>query len=135
RCAAPARVDGQRAGDPLLRPPGAGEPGGRLPERARRGADAHRDRGAVGAAAPDRSASRDRDGDEDAVIGGRLRSGVAAGLALVLALAPRLASGQERGAAALDQLLRGITVTGRVLMVAAHPDDEDTNLLATLARG
>jgi LmbE family N-acetylglucosaminyl deacetylase len=35
----------------------------------------------------------------------------------------------------LDQLLRGVTVTGRVLMVAAHPDDEDTNLLATLARG
>lgn len=58
-----------------------------------------------------------------------------AGLALALCAAPRLALGQERGAAALDQLLRGITVTGRVLMVAAHPDDEDTNLLATLARG
>lgn len=58
-----------------------------------------------------------------------------AGLALSLGTAPRLALGQERGAAALDQLLRGITVTGRVLMVAAHPDDEDTNLLATLARG
>lgn len=57
------------------------------------------------------------------------------GLALALCVAPRLALGQERGAAALDQLLRGITVTGRVLMVAAHPDDEDTNLLATLARG
>ncbi len=58
-----------------------------------------------------------------------------AGLALALTIAPRLAFGQERGAAALDQLLRGITVTGRVLMVAAHPDDEDTNLLAALARG
>lgn len=58
-----------------------------------------------------------------------------AGLAVALCIAPRLAFGQERGAAALDQLLRGITVTGRVLMVAAHPDDEDTNLLATLARG
>jgi len=68
----------------------------------------------------------------------RLRAGARAalaGLALALALAPRLALGQERGAAALDQLLRGVTVTGRVLMVAAHPDDEDTNLLATLARG
>lgn len=72
------------------------------------------------------------------MIGVRLRAGARpalAGLALLLALAPRLAFGQERGAAALDQLLRGITVTGRVLMVAAHPDDEDTNLLATLARG
>lgn len=58
-----------------------------------------------------------------------------AGLALALCVAPRLAFGQERGAAALDQLLRGITVTGRVLMIAAHPDDEDTNLLAALARG
>ena len=72
------------------------------------------------------------------MIGRRLRAGARvalAGLALALAAAPRLASGQERGAAALDQLLRGITVTGRVLMVAAHPDDEDTNLLAALARG
>lgn len=56
-------------------------------------------------------------------------------LALLAVCAPRPASGQERGAAALDQLLRGLTVTGRVLMVAAHPDDEDTNLLAQLARG
>ncbi len=56
-------------------------------------------------------------------------------LALLLSLAPRLASGQERGAAAMDQLLRGLTVTGRVLMVGAHPDDEDTQLLAGLARG
>lgn len=65
----------------------------------------------------------------------RLRRGLAAALALALISAPRLALGQERGAAALDQLLRGITVTGRVLMVAAHPDDEDTNLLAQLVRG
>ncbi len=42
---------------------------------------------------------------------------------------------QERGAAATDQLLRGATVTSRVLMIAAHPDDEDTQLIAFLARG
>ncbi|MEX2182475.1 MAG: PIG-L family deacetylase [Gemmatimonadaceae bacterium] len=54
---------------------------------------------------------------------------------LLLVLAPRLAPGQERGAPALDQLLRGLTVTSRVLMVGAHPDDEDTQLLAELVRG
>ena len=54
-------------------------------------------------------------------------------LAAVLA-APRSALGQERGAAALDQLVRGLTVTGRVLVIGAHPDDEDTQLLAWLAR-
>lgn len=59
----------------------------------------------------------------------------AAAVATLAVLAPRSAHGQERGAAALDQLLRGITVTGRVLAIGAHPDDEDTNLLALLARG
>ncbi|MBX7120418.1 MAG: PIG-L family deacetylase, partial [Gemmatimonadaceae bacterium] len=54
---------------------------------------------------------------------------------LVLLAAPRAASGQARGAAALDQLVRGITTTGRVLVIGAHPDDEDTQLLAWLARG
>lgn len=62
-------------------------------------------------------------------------AGLAAGVAVAAVLAPRLAHGQERGAAALDQLLRGLTVHARVLMVAAHPDDEDTNLLAALVRG
>ena len=56
-----------------------------------------------------------------------------AALALAVA-APRSALGQERGAAALDQALRGLTVTGRVLVIGAHPDDEDTQLLAWLAR-
>ncbi|MBX3134249.1 MAG: PIG-L family deacetylase [Gemmatimonadaceae bacterium] len=65
----------------------------------------------------------------------RWRAGLWAGVLCTMLSAPRLAFGQERGAAALDQLLRGITVTGRVLMVAAHPDDEDTNLLAALVRG
>ncbi len=65
---------------------------------------------------------------------GWLRAWIGA-LAVTAVLAPRPARGQERGAAALDQLLRGVTVSGRVLMVAAHPDDEDTNLLAQLERG
>ncbi len=41
----------------------------------------------------------------------------------------------DRGAAALGSTLAGIGTTGRVLTIAAHPDDEDTFLLAWLARG
>lgn len=52
-----------------------------------------------------------------------------------LLLAPAALRAQERGAAATDQLVRGATVTARVLMIAAHPDDEDTQLIAYLARG
>jgi LmbE family N-acetylglucosaminyl deacetylase len=52
-----------------------------------------------------------------------------------LVLAPLAAGAQERGAAATDQGVRGATVTSRVLMIAAHPDDEDTQLIAFLARG
>jgi LmbE family N-acetylglucosaminyl deacetylase len=42
---------------------------------------------------------------------------------------------QPRGAAALGPLVNGLGVTGRVLVIAAHPDDEDTQLIAWLARG
>ncbi|GAB1342719.1 PIG-L family deacetylase [Gemmatimonas sp.] len=41
----------------------------------------------------------------------------------------------ERGAAALGSTLAGIGTTTRVLTVAAHPDDEDTPIIAWLARG
>jgi len=58
---------------------------------------------------------------------------VACGVAALFA--PPYARAQERGAAATDQLIRGAAVTGRVLMIAAHPDDEDTQLIAYLARG
>ncbi|MFN2565176.1 MAG: PIG-L family deacetylase [Gemmatimonadaceae bacterium] len=56
----------------------------------------------------------------------------------VLVAAPRLVTAQadrERGAAALGELIRGLGVTARVLMIGAHPDDEDTNLITWLARG
>jgi LmbE family N-acetylglucosaminyl deacetylase len=56
-------------------------------------------------------------------------------LAAPMMLAPSAARAQERGAPATDQLVRGATVTGRVLIIAAHPDDEDTQLIAFLARG
>jgi LmbE family N-acetylglucosaminyl deacetylase len=48
---------------------------------------------------------------------------------------PASGSAQERGAAALAQAMDGLGVTMRVLMIGAHPDDEDTQLIAWLARG
>jgi LmbE family N-acetylglucosaminyl deacetylase len=55
-------------------------------------------------------------------------------VAIVLA-APRLLSAQERGAVALGEAVAGLDVTTRVLLIGAHPDDEDTQLLTWLARG
>jgi LmbE family N-acetylglucosaminyl deacetylase len=51
---------------------------------------------------------------------------------LVPVVAP---AAQEPGAVSLDQRIRGLTVTARVLIVGAHPDDEDTRLIAWLSRG
>ena len=61
-------------------------------------------------------------------------------LALHLALAfPAAALGQVEAPAAgvveAGLLLRQLDGEKRVLMIAAHPDDEDTSVLATLARG
>ncbi|HEX8942494.1 MAG TPA: PIG-L family deacetylase, partial [Gemmatimonadaceae bacterium] len=53
---------------------------------------------------------------------------------LLSVVAPRL-SGQERGAAALGEAIEGLGTTGRVLMIGAHPDDEDTQLISWLATG
>ena len=53
-----------------------------------------------------------------------------AGLAVSVAAAPA----PEPGAAILQDL-RGFRELGRVLYVAAHPDDENTQLIAYLARG
>jgi LmbE family N-acetylglucosaminyl deacetylase len=53
---------------------------------------------------------------------------------LVLLTAPRLRA-QERGAAALGELVNGLGTTTRVLMIGAHPDDEDTQLISYLAKG
>ena len=49
---------------------------------------------------------------------------------------PALAQSLEgAGAVAVGLQLRQLDGVKRVLMIAAHPDDEDTSLLATLARG
>jgi len=41
----------------------------------------------------------------------------------------------ERGAAALGSMLASLGTTGRVLTIAAHPDDEDTQFITWLTRG
>src|SRR3954471_20487446 len=50
-----------------------------------------------------------------------------------LLAAPALA--QDRGAARLQSLVDGITVTPRVLIIGVHPDDDDPQLMTWLARG
>jgi LmbE family N-acetylglucosaminyl deacetylase len=66
----------------------------------------------------------------------RLTSLGAAVLALLVAAAPvRSQVDLSRGTAGTALKLRALDGVKRVLMIAAHPDDEDTALLTTLARG
>src|SRR5205085_5480913 len=46
-----------------------------------------------------------------------------------------MAAGPPTGAAALSEAIKGLGTTARVLMIGAHPDDEDTQLIAWLAKG
>src|ERR1700755_2782193 len=41
----------------------------------------------------------------------------------------------DQGALGMGQLLRRLNTTASVMMIGAHPDDEDSALLAYLARG
>jgi LmbE family N-acetylglucosaminyl deacetylase len=66
----------------------------------------------------------------------RVAIGLAAALLLPCAPGPARAQdggGEYRGATALGLQLRKLGTTKRVLMVGAHPDDEDTQLLARFA--
>ncbi len=56
-------------------------------------------------------------------------------LGLLVLSAPRLLEAQERGATVLGEAVAGLDVTARVLVIGAHPDDEDTQLITWLARG
>jgi LmbE family N-acetylglucosaminyl deacetylase len=56
-------------------------------------------------------------------------------LALALFFAPRVLAAQERGAIALGEAVQALGVTTRVLVIGAHPDDEDTFLISWLSRG
>lgn len=64
-----------------------------------------------------------------------MRKALACCLFLLASIRPTPSHAQERGAAALDELIDGLGTSARVLMIAAHPDDEDTFLLTWLARG
>lgn len=60
------------------------------------------------------------------------------GVVVAVILAPSPVRGQRlegTGTVATGLLLRQMDGVKRVLMIAAHPDDEDTSLLTTLARG
>jgi LmbE family N-acetylglucosaminyl deacetylase len=48
---------------------------------------------------------------------------------------PAAAGAQDRSAVRLQELLNGLSVTSRVLVIGAHPDDDDPALIAWLARG
>src|SRR5688500_12693814 len=79
--------------------------------------------------------SRKRDARRMTAIEHVVGRAAALGILALGMVAPRSAVAQERGAAALGQLIAGLGVSARVLMVGAHPDDEDTQLVAWLARG
>jgi LmbE family N-acetylglucosaminyl deacetylase len=52
-----------------------------------------------------------------------------------MALVPGRLDAQDRGASALGAALRGLAVSTRVLIIGAHPDDEDTQVITWLSRG
>src|SRR6478609_7639676 len=53
----------------------------------------------------------------------------------ILILAPLAGQREPSGAAEIALQLEKLNVLGSVLMIAAHPDDENTALLAYFARG
>src|SRR3989449_4121101 len=56
-------------------------------------------------------------------------------LVSIVALSPARAQRDFSGAAEIELQLEKLNVLGSVLMIAAHPDDENTALLAYFARG
>ena len=61
--------------------------------------------------------------------------GLVVPLAMATPLAAQITLPEDRGVVAAGLLLRQLDGEKRVLMIGAHPDDEDTSLLAALARG
>ena len=65
-----------------------------------------------------------------------MKRAVLALVALVVVAAPRILFSQERGVVASGAVARAPAIeTRRVLVIGAHPDDEDSQLIAWLQRG
>src|SRR3954468_10188266 len=64
-----------------------------------------------------------------------MKKRILAAVAAAAVLSSQPVRAQGNGAAELAELVRGLGVNTRVLMIGAHPDDEDTQLLTWLARG
>src|SRR6266481_1390677 len=56
-------------------------------------------------------------------------------LVYLVAFSPAQAQRDQYGAAEIELQLQKLTVLGSVLMIAAHPDDENTALLSYFSRG
>src|SRR5687768_16079872 len=128
--AAAARVDRQRADRALRRPPRARESGRGIRQRAQEGAGADSGRSADAAAAegkarrcPARRRREARSGQRHLSLNVMRRRTFAAVAALLLVGGG--AQAQESGAAAFAKAVADLGVTARVLVIAAHPDDED----------
>jgi LmbE family N-acetylglucosaminyl deacetylase len=67
-----------------------------------------------------------------AIVMRRMLRGVAVAMTATLALS---FPARAQGVPALDDAISGLGVPMRVLVIAAHPDDEDTQLITWLARG
>jgi LmbE family N-acetylglucosaminyl deacetylase len=65
----------------------------------------------------------------------RAVSGLAAAVVFLASALASPAGAQDRGAILIGELARNLGVTARVLMIGAHPDDEDTPIISWLARG
>ena len=64
-----------------------------------------------------------------------LRSALATTCSALLLFAPMRVNAQQQGAPTLAHDVLGFGTTARVLIIGAHPDDEDTGLIAWLALG
>src|SRR4051812_43405196 len=85
---------------------------------------------------PDSFPSRPRCAPWPAVVAFEpMKKRIFAAVAAAAVLSSQPARAQGNGAAELAELVRGLGVNTRVLMIGAHPDDEDTQLLTWLARG
>ena len=65
----------------------------------------------------------------------RFISRVVRGAAILACAQVAAAPARAQGIPALDEAVSGLSVPMRVLVIAAHPDDEDTQLITWLARG